>query len=272
MCCNDPETGQSQLEEFIKQKDPEKTGLCLCDDFVRQNARPDDPYKMFITGISQFLRNVKYHNIMVSQSPKGIPEGARNNCNLRITFKLESPKSLKPVQEEFEGAGMGPVRYFNSLYHGMLKGGRFSYLCLTSDQDEPRIFIHLQNRGENHLARLPTFEQVEASGSMREIVAKPLRPNAPPKVIKMRPESDEEEEEEFYDSDMEDETRPGDGRSRSEPKGRRGDNVPRQPKPMKMIEDSYRAPRMPPMRSIRRDTHEDEPEPVIRLRKRYQRT
>lgn len=293
MCCSDPETGQSALEEFIKQKPPDKAGICVCDDFVRQNARPDDPYKLFITGIAQFLRNVKYHNIMMTQSPKGLPEGVRNNVNLRIIFKCESPKSLVPISDEFECAGMGPPRYFNALYHGMLKGGRFSYLCLVSDQDEPRIFIHLQNRGENHMARLPTFEQADRKGEVRiEDMNKGVRKSTQPKLLKEADESDsgsddgsapeDVESEPEGDSEPEDETRAPVSRNKtvviyaaagSRPdRSRTSAQKPAKARSHHRKEDHSPEIKRGEIKTVRRMTKKKSEEPVIQLRKRYQRT
>ena len=159
MQSDDPMNGQKALEEFIKGKPEGTYGLCIFDDFVKQNARPDDPYKVCMVSVCQFLRNEGYHNIMISQSPKSIPEGARNNVNLRICFKLESPLSVSVMRNEFIGSGMGPKHYFERVYKAMLIGGRFSYFVLVSDQDDPRIFIHQQKKGEDHLQRIPLYDQ-----------------------------------------------------------------------------------------------------------------
>lgn len=156
---NNPEDGQKQLQDFIHEKPENTYGICLFDDFVKHNEPSISPYKVCLTSVTQFLRNYAYHNIVIAQSPLAIPEGARNNVNLRIIFKLESPKSVKVVREEFAGTGFGPESYFKSIYERMLAGGRYSYMVVVSDQDEPRIYLHMQKRGEDSIVRIPTYEQ-----------------------------------------------------------------------------------------------------------------
>lgn len=167
MLTADPETGSQELQEFMKKKERAQFGVCIFDDFVKQNEPPQNPYKMCMTSVAQFLRNYNYHNIMISQSPAAIPAGARNNVNLRIVFKLENSVAMRPVKDEFVNTGMGNDVYFRKVYDAMLHGGRFSYFALVSDQDEPRIYIHLQKEGEDHMGRAPLQAELRTLGRDR---------------------------------------------------------------------------------------------------------
>ena len=177
----DPETAQDGIEKFLADLNPEGAAsgssdpqsqpwaLMIADDFLVDD-RKQSPYRLCVMTIIRMLRNMHCHSWFITQDYKnGCPPEVRTNANIRFIFRINSVQGQEAAARDFVANGFGNLRDWQQTYSQMLGGGSFSYMLLVSHPADPRVYLHLHDKGETNLERWHPLPQQQRLAPTRAV-------------------------------------------------------------------------------------------------------
>jgi hypothetical protein len=141
---DDPVEGAKLMEKVIEEKDPQKEGLIVLDDFSQYSRSRDNPYARLSTMANSLLRNYGFHNIVLTQSPNNVPTLQSCNASTKILFKIADKYGLIRAKGDYEQA---TGRQDFKMIYNCIKDNPHSYM-MTS---QGKVYVYLHNDGKNSI-------------------------------------------------------------------------------------------------------------------------
>jgi len=128
---SDPDIAESTIEEMLETREDGMNSLIVFDDFSRNGASRNDPYTKFMSDVSKVMRNYSCYNVFITQSSTDTPTLVRNNCTVRIIFKMGDTHAIRSFKNDFVANSFGSEEDFKQLY-SLIEKKPHSFLMLCN--------------------------------------------------------------------------------------------------------------------------------------------
>ena len=179
-----PEEAKVTIEDMTSEKEPDKQGLVIFDDFSMQKSGRNDPFNQIAAVVSAVMRNYGYHSIMITQSATNVPTLFRNNSNVRIIFNMQDTFAVVSIRRDVINSGVIRTNEDFNRYYDLVKKAQHAYMMIVTkgtkqqafiwlpefNDDQPRLIVDSQNTPIADDARLKAlidgYVSIEGSGKL----------------------------------------------------------------------------------------------------------
>jgi hypothetical protein len=144
---------ENTIEQMTSDKDDKTWGLIVFDDWNQGTTSKDNKYVQIMTTVNTMFRNYQYHTCFITQSPVNIPTMIRNNCNVRVLFKINDKFAIDSFQHDFTNLTGKDRDVFMKLFN-MIKSVPHSFIQVSDD----KVFIYIDGKTQ-------VMEEVDFSSS-----------------------------------------------------------------------------------------------------------
>lgn len=130
-----------QILEQMEMSKPEKTyGLIVWDDFnVDMTTSRNNKYQRIMNKVNGIYRNKHYHQITLTQSSSMVSTLSRNNCNLRVIFKMDDAYAKNIFIKDWVNITNRSEEDFHALYDAYIAKIPHSFLQIVNE----KVFIYI---------------------------------------------------------------------------------------------------------------------------------